>query len=685
MKLASRYDPPNCAVPSNDVYVLYQTEINNALRSPGDRDPSREHIGRDAFSYDLTDREREFYEKMYVPAKAGVVGSDSYLQELFPAGRIDTLKIGEADKDLLDFVRVDSPRLMALVAPVGWGKTVLLKHVWFYLLGQSPQLRATVLPIYVSVDQEVNAFAEQKSDEEIVQCLHERILQPRLTRIVRPFAQIDDEAFWRFLADRTDDFADLGYDEDALTKINSVDGDHSRLVQRYDLRRQASKNRDFAYCATQYVVMACHKLPLLILDNVDPLPIAAHRAILREAVRLSEVYGLRVIISMRKNTFDHLAGDPDGVIGALDFVEVAMPQTNVREYLTRRVEGALTELDPSRRLRVEDERGKHLLFPADNPREMILALVEALLTDDAAQVLDYISYHNLRLLNAYLREYLSTGYVDKHRMIWALADKVATESTHYASPLWVLLSSVLTCNHETHFSNSGHKSARLLKAIVNLYCNGAHDVNPHSIRLHLLSFLERREETSFHEIYDAYSRLFETPPPGLETAITRALFRLLQGHLIESPRSYRVSDESTVRGLDPMSITDTGSYYRRTLSTYFEYLAYMKDDVDLAANPRAIKDCVEEKHLQGRYEHICRFLQHLFDAEHGFLSVLTEEQRAYLNADFSCIESGSPYTIHPAVSAMIHFGRLRGAKKAIIEGYEELMGRIETCGAAFRE
>lgn len=678
MKLASRYLASAKIVPPNEFYVKYQKQIMNSLRSPGDRDPSREEITAKKYHYELTSHEVEFYEKMYVPCNRTHHRDDTYLHDLFPDLDLDQLRIGEEDEDLLDFVGVNEPKLLTLVAPVGWGKTVLLKHVWFYLLGRSVTLAKRVIPIYISVDNHINGFGENRNPSEIVASLHELVLRPRLMRIVKPFTKINNDAFWKYLENKTDDFSELSQNEGAIEVMQQVDDRIDRRMQLYELRRQAISNQSFALSATKFMIDTLKKVPVLIFDNVDPLEIGIQRCVLQEAVHLAEDYGIRTIVSMRKRTFDHLAADPDGVIGACDLIEVRLRQRDVRRYLEHRVSVALSAIDPNR-LQVEDAKGKRLVINGE-PREIISGLIEALLTDEAAYALDFLTYHNLRRLNAYVREYLSTGYIDKHRMIWSLVDKTATGASEYTAPLWVLLSSTLTCNHETHFSKSPSPGARLLNTIVNVYCNGAYSVNQYSIRLHLLNFLERHREVSFDDIVRRYKSLFNNDAPErpiLEAAVSRALYRFLHAHMIESPRSYSVAEEKDVASLNPISATDTGSYYRNTLSNYFEYLVYMKDDVDLKVNPYKIKDCIEVRTLAGRYEQVCSFLRHVYEYERAFLEGLDRKQRDIMVGDFSDLESSSPYMCYPAIVAMIAFGEARSVSPPIVNQLRNLLTKIE--------
>ena len=675
MKLASRHVPAATKLPSNELYEKYQVEINLALRSPGDRDPARESITSEEYAYELTPEEIEFYERIYVPCRLYDAADDEWIATLFDDEQLKSLCVGVGDKDLLDFVCPETDkRLMSLVAPVGWGKTVLLKHVWFYLIGKSDLLRKTIVPIYVAVDQLASIFKNGLTPAQIAVLLDERLLRPRLMKIVRPFTGVRNEDFWRYVVDKTDDFAELGHDEDAVRLIEEESGDGGNwLAELWQERRLAKRSTSFPYSAARYMIDVLGKLPVLILDNVDPLPIDVHETVLQEAVRLAEAYNLRTIISMRDTTFDALAADPEGPIGTNDIVEVRMASRNVKEYLKRRVTIA-TELIGQRSVEVSDGHGKRLVFT--DSETTLKAMVDLMLTEDSAGFLDFITYHNLRFLNAYVREYLSTGYVDKQRLAWAVAGKVVGTDATSEIPFWVLLSAVLTCNHETHYSGEDCPNKRLLNTIVNVYCNGEHRLNPYSIRLHLLNYLERKGSTSFEKLVRDYTNLAGGTIDENRPALRQAIFRFLQGHLVESPASYGVHKPQEVDLLNPIRITDTGAYYRKVLSTYFEYLTYMKDDTDLGENPRQIRDSVEVKSLAGRYEQVCAFLEFLFENEDGFLKSRSQIQRERMMADFCCVDSGSPYTALRPVQAMVVFGEHRDLDAGVVGRFEALQADI---------
>lgn len=271
MKLASSYIPSTKKIPDNEIYTHYHVQINKALRPPGDPHPAREHFDCDRYFYELSDDEIEFYEKLYIPSQSfGSSEGDVLLQEYFGSDFIRRNRIGKNEKLLLDFLRADD-RLVVVKAPIGWGKTVLLKYLCFYLIPSSEKLSKQILPIYMSVDDYSNYLNDLEKPKEILDFIYPEVLLPRLVGMTTCYTSLKNESLWSYLKDKTHEFADLREAERDLAEIYSRDLSNISYTQELlSLRRKAKERRDFHLCVARYISDTFSRTPLLIFDNVDP-------------------------------------------------------------------------------------------------------------------------------------------------------------------------------------------------------------------------------------------------------------------------------------------------------------------------------------------------------------------------------------------------------------------------------
>jgi len=600
------------------------------------------------------------------------------LKKIFGHNFNQKLIIGENERDMLDFINANN-RLLILTAPIGWGKTVLLKYVWLYLMGQSEWLTKNVIPLYISVDQFETKFGDLTSSYDILNVAYKHVLRPRLMKMAFSFSSVDNENCWNYLR-KSGGFEDLNYREEDLMKQYHNDRNKSILKRKiYDERSKSKICENFPYCIAKYVADIRGRLPILIFDNVDPMSIHVHKAMIQEANRLIEQYHLKIIISMRDITFNELADDPEGLIATYPMIRVKMENRDVQEYTKRRMNAAIQE-SKVEKFEYIDDGGKRLSF--EQTKNLVDAIIELLMKEECSSLLDYLAYHNLRLLNILLKKYLMSGYIDIYRLIWAATEKVVTTESEYESPLWVLLSALITDNHQTFFSKE-RPDNRIQECIINLYCNNGKGLNEFFIRSHLLNFFERNRETSFFQVLEAYKKLYNVTPKNLQPAIEYAIRRLLECRLVVSSKYYRIRKKLNISDLDPLLLTDKGIYYRKIVATYFEYLIYMKDDVILPDNCDDIMDCVKESSRDGRYRELYKFLKLMYDQEKAFIKGLTLEQRIALKNNFSRYEDCNPYMVITPVEYMVKFGRERIINKDIVEQYEGLLKQIRNEIKAF--
>lgn len=685
MKLSDGYIPDNCVVKDNPLYEHFQTEFLNALSGPPDREPRKEHITSEEYHYELDPHEIDFYEKIFVPSSLyHLSDNDSFLKEIFrflSEDEVSNITIDNNVKDILGFLELED-KVLVLIAPIGWGKTVLLQYVWFYLMYKSVWLQKNVFPIYIAVDRTISTFKDNRSTSEIRKNFYQNLIKERLIEHTKYHTQLDNEQFWTYLKTNTDSYnwlEQLETDVPNLYKPNSVRNKTKIEFAIKQARMKAKEQDDFYLYATKYVIENKGKKVVLVFDNLDPMSLIINQTILDEAIELSRNFGFKVIVSMRKITYNALAANPSGMIRAYPPRRLLMETRNVRQYMHHRMDVINKELFPEPQRKVPSyiylyEGEKRISF--EDARKVVFSLTNVLLGDESSRFLENISYWNLRKLNRYLINYLSSGYIDVDKLITLIVKEQTTGEKNLENPLWILLTSTITGNYATHFPDRLTQDYEI--HVLNVYCNGDNLFNRYLIRLHLLNYLNNSNILNFssQQIIASYSEVTGIDKDKLDHEVNYAIIRFMKHDLVESANYYDIDHQEMNMNLENLNITPTGRYYLSTFRNYYEYLVYMKDDVDLRDNPYAIQNCIKVKSLGERYLELHKFLSFLVDEEQNFLLHLKPEHyKTYLN-NFSCHNEVSSSVFYDTVRSVINFGNDRGLSRTSIKKFEDLLSRI---------
>jgi hypothetical protein len=665
-------------MPNNGLYEFYQEFFLDGFRDPQERDPYRENISIDAYQYEISNEEKEFYERFYTPqGKALDVKEHQMFIKLFgDIGR--HIIFGEHMKDLLDFV--DLPEnLGLLIAPIGWGKTALIRYLWFYLIGLSNELQKRVIPIYIAIDHNKNQFSGQLSPNQISNIFFNDILRERLIGTTSPFTQVDDEQFWDYLKKGSDRFKSLAQYEEAIQKIHFNDpiAIKSNVLNE---RMKTFKMRDFHTVALKYIREKLGKIPFLILDNVDTLPLPVNLVILDEAIYLAKEFNLKILISMRTPTYLKIDEDHESGLRAHPPVKIEMEKPDVKNYLAHRT------LPLRKKIRVASPRFKYINYIGDinvnfkDGAKVYDAMLEMLLGEESLKILSFIANYNLRKVNSLVLKYLATGYIDEYNLVKKVVGRATVDEGYSKSPLWILLSSVITNNYSTRFSEVGMSYQ---EGVLNLYCNGRKSPQEFLIRTHILDFVKRNREVNLQNIIDAYLSLDDNNQSQKIDNLKYAIWRLQEFDLLDSPDCYKLEKVDDIENVKSITITETGNFYRLELRNFYEYLIYMKDDIELANNPYEMQDCITITDFKLRYYEAWKLLRMIYESEHKFLFDLKKEQRIAFIANFSIPEDSMPFIVRAPIVSQISFGKAKNMPAEIIKMYQELLEEVEKDVEAF--
>ena len=673
MKLASSYTPAAHVVPNNGLYEYYQEFFHDGLRDPKERDPIKETIDYDKYSYACSEQEKEFYEKFYIPQGKILEAKEHVLIKDLFGEKVNQSNVGEHVKDFLDFINMQK-NMGLLIAPIGWGKTVLLRYMSFYLVSQSEELQKKVIPIYMSIDHNKNTLDESMDANEIKDVFIRKILHERMIDVTRPFTQLDNDEFWNYVMKGSDRFNSLEqYEEDIKLRYSNDPATIKSCI--LSERMEARKNDAFYPIALKYIRDKLGKTPLLILDNVDTLPLYVNEIILDETIFLSQEYNLKALVSMRASTHEKIMESHDGGLRAYPPAMIELEKPDVKRYLKYRISSI------RRKVRASKPQFKYVNYEGDinitfrDGVNVFDAMLEMLIGEESSKVLSFITNHNLRKVNSLVLKYLATGFIDEHSFVRRIVEGTIDEDKRGKSPLWILLSSVITNNFRTRFSEVG---MAYQEGVLNIYCNGRRHPREHLVRIYILNYVKRHRDVNIQDVIKTYLSLNGAPSESITTSIKYAIWRLLSFDLLDSPDYYKVESFDDIDQVKTVTLTETGDYYRQEFRNFYEYLVYMKDDIELSDNAFEIRDCIQVSDLSGRLIEVSKLLRMIHRTEKEFLFNMNKTNRIIFANNFSNPEDSNPFIVTAPITSMLNFfkSRSESINADILQDYETLLDEV---------
>jgi hypothetical protein len=675
LKLSDNYAPERCEREPNTLFAIYNAAIVEGTRDAPDPDDARHQFDNDRYGYELRDDERAFFRDMYVTSGDEAIQRVPAVVALLQECAAVNPKVGENEKDLLDFVDDQQHLTRVLLAPVGRGKSTLLRYFFHYLVPTSRNLCGRVIPIHLVMDRFAAELSNCATPAEITSWVQGTLVRERVQQAVASAANLDDETLWTYIK-RLPGFASLAQAEQDLQRIYPQ-GSPERQVEILKRRMAAKDHRDFPFAVARYLTSVRGKRIVLIFDNMDLLPLSLAEVLLALVPQWTSQWGLRVIIPMRRSTYSRLNNNSGTVSAAvLGLRTIRWRDRDAKEYLKQRTT-AIAALVPSES-RVTHTQGPAVVEQQDH-EGILRAMFDLVLHHH--EVLEHLASGNLRKLSYLFRRYLACARIDEDRLKRAVFLRRTAGTADYRLRLNVVLTAFLTGNHKTLFSQS-EEMRPLHDCLINLYCNGQSHVNGRLIRLHILRMLKPAEEhggTAYREIADTYWGWIEVARKGkvqradCDEAVTHAVRRLMECNLVDTPDHYRIDGHSSLDGVRGLRRTQAGTYYLLSFRNYFEYLQYMKDDVDFEDETHGLRDCIAAPTREQQYVEVRRFLDLLWKEEYAFLEALPFRMRSDFAAQMRRAERELFVAAAPA-SKMIEFGQQRDLPRAEVAAYEELVG-----------
>ncbi len=676
MKLTDKLIPSQYKVDDNEVYRLFQLEINKALRTTVLFDYNRARVENGCFNYTLTEDEVDFHKNIYVPF-GRVISDDFNLISQFGEQKLKELNIGDNEAELLNMLFSNYP-LIFVMGSIGWGKTSFLEHVFLYLSTQSSDLISKIVPVYMVLDQIPALQKNYEETDTVIEEFHEKYLDDYLKHYIASIIDFNDEALFEYVLN-SEGFAEHKFE----LKFLEAQKPTAKIKQAI-LEKKLEINREtrFAYSAFEYLRDTQGRIPILIYDNVDPLHEKIQNGLLQDAINLAQTYKFKIIFPIRPVNYKALRKQ---IYFPLEFQyhKIELKPVNMRNFTERRIQAVMSYINNKREALRTEEGTFRLKF--EDPVRALEAMLKILLNEDSILLLNNITNHDKRRLCTMIDTYLATGFVRNWGFYRNIMQGIISDDGNdkFKNTLRVLLSSVITGNYETHFSNRATTPIPdILENIINIYCNnknGEYSINPCLLRLHLLNYIFRHDRCSYEMVLSSYIELNQGPEKKLSECVSRALYRLFQGQLIETPENVKYREEKDVAKAKNINITQTGQYYLSTFRNYYEYISFMKDDIDLPLDTE-IKSNVQVTERKDRWNEMVNIVEFLENAEEEFLQTLdSRKKREHYISNFTYPNGNFIFNMFLTTDMLINYGnqtdynidRLQSLKKKMIEYMEK--------------
>ena len=671
-KLHEKYEPAQYKVEPNILYQYFEKVFFDALKTTPQIDTSKENITENGWEYNLSSDEIDFYLNNYISFSEPVDYKSSLtLQKYFDEKDISKLRVGARELDLLDFLDINDQHLIIL-GDVGWGKTTKIRYAYYFLFTLSKKLSQKFIPIYFSMELFKNKIEACHTRANLQNILNTEIIKPRIEKLTHIFTSINDEQFWDF-AKQTSDFSYLKTLENDLKEIFATNKDELRKAV-YNERKYSRTKPEFQFVALKYLKEKKNLNAILIIDNTDPLDADINTMLMWEFVSFAQRFNCKTVISLRQNTWWKIFHNNNGLNAALPHAKSPAIRPNAQIFLENKSKAISTELEKSKISIIY--RDKVITF--QDSLKILKSMINIMNHKEVQLLFDNIAGGDLKKWARLLRKYFQTGYIQDEEMVRNILGNAyfpeEVPISSYDVPMWVALSSIITNNHYTYFSSRDKDNEQDI--MLNLFCNGKQSFNPYLIRLNILSFIKRKAPTTVENFLRLYKYLFNDLPVEIyEHDTIDAFLRLNKARLIQSPIKYEMNNESEVKKLVDVSLSDTGKYFYERMINYFEYISFMKDDVALPEGYSEIIDCIKESSLHNKYKNVYKFVEFFYSQELKTINNMDSHlQKAYLE-QYSLNEEQYFFSYGMATS-MIEFGKKREALKQILFEFSNLLNMI---------
>ena len=631
MKLTEKYQATK--LPENSIYSVVQCIFHEVFCDIPNIsiDNTSFSESEECFVYEETEEEKKFYTERYFDLTRKTLNES-------------TNSINKHENDLLDFSCKLGKKMLILRGKQGYGKTTLLRKVFFHIL---PKKNNKILPVYMSFNQHINRISGQNNESE-------NYFYDQFSNIIRKYTKSVlkrlDNDFLSFLRERVKhiefDIA-LSQIENLPDKTMSAD---QKIKEIQNLQQEEIKKASAVLYSLQFIKKKYNVLPILIFDDLDALPYDFIMWLFNEAHDLSQTYDFKTILSMRPFTFEKIRNQNMQVIDPVP-IKIGFPNCSV--FLTETLKNLEKKTEAISK-RTEIVVGNKIVTP-ENINVFIKNYCKILSSsDDASWFLESVSGGDLRRFRSLIRTYFSSGHIEPEKI---MSDILALNPAESSLPIWIVYTSIITNNYLSVFP---HTKTNEDEFVINLFCNGREYANTYLIRLHMLAYsCKQNSIPELSEFLDQYKPLL--PKEGksaLQNSVKKVLKRFNNAGLIVNNKYFHIDRRECINDIESFRTQPLATYYISDLFTRFEYIAYMKDDIDYDDVSFGIRNCIEIREHQERFKDVVKFLQFFFEKEKLFLQQIPQEHIEDYIRNFSP-ENGYYMFSHQMVEKMIDYGLRR--------------------------
>ncbi|MBF0647205.1 hypothetical protein IR083_00010 [Dysgonomonas sp. GY75] len=700
-KLANKYKSESARykLPNNAIYQYFGKDIEEIIfATVPDAGELNIKCKGDEIIHTPNEDETTFFEDQFI-----VFDKTNDQVEINPA-RLNipadlTDKVGTMERKIFDFIYNGGHRLL-LTGKKGWGKTTFLRYISRYLIPMFNKRKDSTdqpvfkpcLPVYISFNSEINSL--NLAGEEEYPRLFYKIILDKIRNLRYECINSDIKGpFYQYLLEK-DIFSAYRseYNNIIHKHENAWITTDDREKELNTLRERLGKEEkvilySFSYCNAS---TDCRAIPLIVLDDLDPLHTTVQTYLFTESYKLAHTYKIKVIVSMRPRSYDIVSRSIAEAIRINN--QISFTDSFAKDYLKAKFSKMSERIAKSESISAGDgiNIGGNLILKPLNVVLFFNNFKDISLSNSVLEFLKNISGGNLRKLNEFIKIYLKSGYIDASpSIICSLVEKHITAETSNNVPIWIVYSAIFTNNYETVFGMVFNEPD---KFVVNILCNGTSSINTYLIRLHLLSFFSRNGSSSFTstDILERYKEVVAKnySDETIEKDISRALKRLNNYNLIgnntilaipEAENPDKISEKIDTTAAFYME--DLGHYYYRSIISIFEYFYFMKDDINFK-DESGILSCIEtKKNVILRFEQVIKYFEFLFEEEKAFYGALEtpECRKHYFNNFAPFYHDGKIFFVQVFVEKMLGYARTRRYEgiQAIIDKLEILKDKID--------
>ncbi len=684
MRPSEILNPVQCKLPNNSFYPILQNYIIDIIRETPSFFKNKLKIIDGVCKYDLSDDEKKFFDKYIIFRPKGLENIPQ-IKKYFNIEKIHSGKISQYEIDFIDWIEKKPSMIAVLLGNVGWGKTTLLRHFFFYLIQQyGKRIAQKIIPIYIDLKSfinEVESISRSRDIEGFKKLFYFKIIRQSISNVCIPLLKkgngFHSEEVWSFLKQCD---PELDFVEDFIAHCYSDPTEFDKQI--FKNRKKFIDENEAYYWVLKFLKEKNGYSPILIIDNADPLSVDVINILVKYIHAKCELLDLQAIISLRPNTFYEIKNKYEHFNEVFANFRIKLNEPEPTQILYNGLK--LMRKEINRSINGTIQFGNIRLSTKDilNICEILIKL---LLSDAVKEFLRNVSKGDLDNWAHLLKVYAQSGFLDEHNALKRILTEKGYNKSEFQEyfPQWIAFASIITHNYSTYFRN--HRIARPKDTIINLFSNRQYRVNNQLIRVHLLSYFYN-DQQNISALKDLYFDTFWDNNSSIDykrcvKAINFALKRLINCGLLSSADIFKISSNDDLEKINKLEITSSGAYYLNTLVKRNEYLRYMKDGCYIDDGFEII-NCSESRSRAEIYNNIYSFIKFLYQKECKWYSKMNRKQKD-LFKDFFSYNGNFHFTRFLGI-AMRDYGQKgylrndRDFKTIYIHQFSDLIQKIET-------